>query len=131
MKKIVILAMAMLMCGTSVAMQKNSKKNKASSYAKAPADMATNKQAPTAARKPASQAEPTQAEQDAYNRVIEKLIQRYEDLGVHELITEALQEIADENRDDFEVVLKFSGIDDPMAPGNTVLPFGPVYFRIQ
>jgi hypothetical protein len=99
-------------------------------------NVSTNSAKPTQSKqveqkKSALKADPTPAEQAAYERVVNKLLQRYEDLGVHDLIAEALQEVADENRDDFEVVLKFSGVENPMEPGTIIVPFGPVFFGIR
>lgn len=79
----------------------------------------------------AASAEPTAAEKAAIDRIAYKLKQRYNDLGVHDLITEALQEIADENRADFEVLLKFAGVQDQENAEGPFLPVGPVWFVVE
>lgn len=82
------------------------------------------------AKKAAPNSQPTEVEQEAYGRLLEKMIQRYEELGVHELITEALQEVADENPEEMKMLLKF-GVEDPNFPGKKVIPVGPLYFFVQ
>lgn len=74
---------------------------------------------------------PTETEKAALDRIARKFMQRYEDLGVHELITEALQEIADDNRVDFEVLLKFAGIKEQEGSNALFFPIGPVWFRVE
>lgn len=69
---------------------------------------------------------------EACDRIAKLLNDRYSDLAVHEQVESAMQKIADENREDFEVALRARGVDAEDQEGNIVriLPL-PVYFIIR
>lgn len=110
MKKILMIALVLLICDSFASPAKKKK---------------------SSTQKKMEQLQPTAAEEAAIDRIYQKLAQRYQDLNVHELITEAFQEVADENREDFEIALKFSGVEDSMNPGTMVLPVGPIFFAVE
>lgn len=74
----------------------------------------------------------TAEEAAACDRIAQKLNARYAELALHEIVETAMQKIADENREDFEIALRVRGVDAEDVDGNIVhvLPL-PTYFIIR
>ena len=79
-----------------------------------------------------AQVEITEEESAAYNRFIDKLREEYLELDVQDRIVDAFQKTANENREDFEVVLRLRGVDLENAEGEIVQSFiVPLYIAVQ
>lgn len=74
----------------------------------------------------------TDDEQAACQNIQQLWIQKYIELGTHQEVTDAMQTIADDNRDDFEVLLQYYGENVQDEQGNiTRVVIVPTYFVIR